>query len=120
MGLGIAALVLTLLGAGFSLVIGAFAIPFPLIGLVLGIVSWVMGTGDLRAIRAGRMDRAGEGSTQGGRVMGMIAVILNIVGLCVCGGLALVAVIFGLAILGAAGGAQGGPGAPPMGPPRRR
>jgi predicted Zn finger-like uncharacterized protein len=67
----------------------------PLAGLVLGIVAWVMGNTDLPEIRAGRMDPEGEGPTNGGRICGMVAVILHIVGVvvvlafftCMCAGM---------------------------------
>jgi hypothetical protein len=118
LGLGITALALTFLGAVGAMIVGVCALPFPVVGLILGIVSWVMGNGDMRAIRTGRIDPDGAGQTQTGRVMGMVTVILNIVGLCLCGGLVIAALLFGLAILGM--GAGGGGGQPPFGPPRRR
>lgn len=52
----------------------------------LGIAAWVMGNNDLAAMRRGDMDRSGEGTTQAGRICGMIASILMIVG-CVIYGL---------------------------------
>lgn len=48
---------------------------------LLGPVAWIMGNTDLAEIRAGRMDRSGEGNTQAGRICGMIATILMGVGL---------------------------------------
>jgi hypothetical protein len=60
---------------------------FGILGLVLcfpfGIAAWVMGNTDLKAIRAGEMDPTGEGLTQGGRICGMIATILAVIGLVV-------------------------------------
>jgi hypothetical protein len=53
----------------------------------LGIVAWVMGGSDLAAMRRGEMDRAGEGTTQAGRVCGIIASALFIIG-AACGGVA--------------------------------
>ena len=41
----------------------------------LGIAAWVMGNTDLQAMRGGRMDPSGEGSTQAGRICGMISTI---------------------------------------------
>jgi hypothetical protein len=38
----------------------------------LGIAAWVMGNTDLQAIRRGQMDPSGEGTTQAGRICGMI------------------------------------------------
>jgi hypothetical protein len=55
-----------------------------ILGLVVcticGIIAWVMGNNDLREMAAGRMDRSGEGMTRAGRICGMIATILMIVG----------------------------------------
>src|SRR6516162_1553033 len=44
----------------------------------LGIAAWVMGNNDLASMRRGEMDREGEGTTQAGRICGMIACILMI------------------------------------------
>ena len=44
-----------------------------------GPAAWVMGNADLRQMKMGLMDREGEGLTQAGRIMGMIASILMIV-----------------------------------------
>ena len=49
--------------------------------IVLGIMAWVMGNGDLREMDAGRMDPSGRGLTEAGRILGMINVILGVVGL---------------------------------------
>ena len=61
---------------------------FGILGLVgvcapLGIVAWVMGTGDLKQMDAGAMDPEGRGLTNAGRICGMIATILMIIGLVV-------------------------------------
>ena len=40
-----------------------------------------MGSGDLKEMAAGRMDRTGEGMTKAGKIIGMIAAILAIVGI---------------------------------------
>jgi hypothetical protein len=42
----------------------------------LGIVAWVMGNNDLAAMRAGRMDRSGEGMTSTGQILGIIGTVL--------------------------------------------
>lgn len=39
---------------------------------ILSIMAWVMGNGDLREMREGRMDPEGQGMTQAGYVLGMI------------------------------------------------
>lgn len=44
--------------------------------IVLGPIAWIMGNNDLREIRAGRMDPAGEGNTNAGRICGMISTII--------------------------------------------
>src|SRR5205085_1968353 len=41
----------------------------------LGIAAWVMGNADLRAMHRGRMDPSGEGTTQAGRICGIISTI---------------------------------------------
>jgi hypothetical protein len=49
-------------------------------GIILGPIAWVMGSNDLKEMRAGRMDPEGEGLTNAGRICGMIAAILNFAG----------------------------------------
>ena len=50
-------------------------------GIIFGPMAWLMGNSDLREIQDGRMDPEGEGMTQTGRILGMIATILSIVGI---------------------------------------
>ena len=61
---------------------GALILVFGILGLVIcmifGIVAWVMGNGDLEAMRAGQMDPAGEGLTKAGKICGMISVITTL------------------------------------------
>lgn len=78
------------------LVFGILSLVICLTTPILGPMAWVMGNNDLAAIRAGRMDPEGEGMTNAGRICGMIASILFIVGL------AFYCLIFALA-LGAGG-----------------
>jgi hypothetical protein len=63
---------------------GAMILTLGILSLVicgfLGPVAWVMGNNDLSAMRAGRMDPAGQGLTQAGRILGIIATIWMIVG----------------------------------------
>ena len=47
---------------------------------ICGIIAWVMGSGDLKEMAAGRMDPSGQGLTQAGKICGMISVIIQIVG----------------------------------------
>jgi predicted Zn finger-like uncharacterized protein len=44
-------------------------------GVIFGPIAWVMANNDLPQIRAGRMDPAGEGLTNAGKVCGIIGVI---------------------------------------------
>lgn len=71
----------TVLTLGIIGIVLTFVHIVPLAGLICGIIAWVMGNADLAEMRAGRMDREGESRTNGGRVCGMIVVILHIVGL---------------------------------------
>jgi phage FluMu protein Com len=59
---------------GLILVLGliGFVISCPIFSLM----AWVMGSHDLSEMRAGRMDRSGEGITQAGLVLGMILSLL--------------------------------------------
>jgi hypothetical protein len=69
-----------------SLVLGFFFA----FGFILGPIAWILGSNDLKEIRAGRMDPEGEGMTQIGRVLGIIStVIMGLSLVCVCGFLAL-------------------------------
>jgi hypothetical protein len=58
-----------------------------ILGLVicmpLGIAAWIMGNGDLKQMDAGQMDPSGRSTTNAGRIIGMIATILAVVGLIV-------------------------------------
>ena len=47
---------------------------------VTGIIAWVLGNNDLRAMDEGRMDPTGRGQTQTGKILGMISTILSILG----------------------------------------
>ena len=66
---------------------GILILVLGILGLVicgpLGIVAWVMGSGDLKEIDAGTMDPAGRGTTQAGKICGIIATILMIIGVIV-------------------------------------
>jgi predicted RNA-binding Zn-ribbon protein involved in translation (DUF1610 family) len=57
-----------------------------LVSLGLGIPAWVIGRRDLRRIREGEMDPAGEGQTQAGMICG-------IVGTCIAGTLVFIGVV---------------------------
>jgi len=66
---------------------GTLILVLGILGLVvcgpLGIAAWVMGSGDLKEIDAGAMDPAGRGSTEAGKICGIIATILMIIGVIV-------------------------------------
>ncbi len=62
-------LTLGILGLVFSCI--------PVVGWVLGGIALGMGNSDLQEMERGRMARAGEGATQGGKICGLIAIILN-------------------------------------------
>jgi len=68
---------------------GTLILVFGILGLVicgpLGIAAWVMGNSDLRAMDAGTMDPSGRGTTQAGKICGMIATILMILAVLVIG-----------------------------------
>ena len=45
---------------------------------VPGILAWILGRADLKEIRAGRMDRMGESTTQAGMIMGIVMTCIPI------------------------------------------
>lgn len=49
-----------------------------------GIAAWIMGHADLKEIKAGRMDPAGEGLTRAGWILGIIGTVLLIAGVVGC------------------------------------
>jgi hypothetical protein len=60
--------------------LGGFAVMpvlFNLIGVVLGVVAWVMGNRDLGRIMRGDIDPAGQSNTKAGRNCGIIGTTLN-------------------------------------------
>lgn len=66
----------------------------------LGIAAWIMGRNDLKEMDAGVMDPGGRGNTEAGKICGMIATILLIIGTCI-------GIIFvGLMVLGIVAGSQ--------------
>ena len=58
---------------------------FGILGLLvcgpLGIAAWIMGNNDLKEMAAGTMDPSGRGTTQAGKICGMIATILMAIAL---------------------------------------
>lgn len=79
---------------------GGLILVLGLVGFVIGcpifsLMAWVMGSHDLREMRAGRMDRSGEGLTQVGQILGMIQSLLWIGGAVLIMGLILLAAVAG-------------------------
>ncbi len=76
---GTAILVLGIVG----LVVGLFGsfccCIFGIVGCICGIIAWVMANKDLKEMAAGTMDPTGRGTTQAGKICGIISVILGIV-----------------------------------------
>lgn len=70
---------------------GGMMLAFGIVGflccVVFAILAWVMGKGDLKEMEEGRMDPAGEGMTKAGMILGIIACVLNAIGLIVWIGL---------------------------------
>lgn len=80
---------------------GTLILVFGILGLIVcvlfGVAAWVMGNTDLRKMDAGVMDPSGRDMTNAGKICGMIASILAIVGL----GIALIWVLVVLVFAGA-------------------
>jgi hypothetical protein len=55
------------------------------VGLILGILAWVLGQSDLARMKTGEMDPSGEGLTHAGWVCGIIATVLGGLILVGCG-----------------------------------
>lgn len=102
---------------------GGLILAFGIIGLVSGLgiifgpIAWFMGNADLREISEGRMDPEGESMTQTGRILGMIAAILSIVGILISVGF--FGVFFGCACCLPFMAAANNPNNPNFRPPRR-
>jgi hypothetical protein len=78
---------------------GTLILVLGILGLVVcgpvGIAAWVMGANDLKEMDAGTMDPSGRGSTQAGKICGMIGCILMILGVVIVG------LLFALGMVGA-------------------
>ena len=83
------------------LVLGILSI---VVCFICGIVAWVMGNNDMRAINAGTMDPSGRGLTNAGRILGIVGTVLGGIGLLV----ALVWMVFVFFIIGTAAAAGAG------------
>jgi hypothetical protein len=64
---------------GMILAFGILAI-LPTCMPIFGPLAWIMGSNDLAQIRAGTMDRDGEGLTQAGRILGIVTTMLILLG----------------------------------------
>jgi predicted Zn finger-like uncharacterized protein len=70
--------------AGLILALGITSLFFA--HIILGPIAWILGNSDLREMRAGRMDPEGEGSTNAGRICGIIGTAMGALGLLCCVG----------------------------------
>lgn len=82
---------------------GTMLVIFGVLGLIccliFAILAWVMGNSDLKEMAEGRMDPSGEGMAKAGKIMGMIGVALNVLGILIW--VALFALGLGAAAMGA-------------------
>tara|TARA_Y100000589_G_C26992569_1_gene563253 strand:+ start:81 stop:452 length:372 start_codon:yes stop_codon:yes gene_type:complete len=98
-GLGLSSLIINVVGCcTFEF------LPFALslLGFVLGILGWIFGRHDLRAMRNGSMDASGYSTTKSGKTLGMLAIFLSLVSLAIQT-LMILGVIAAIGLAGAAG-----------------
>jgi uncharacterized membrane protein YidH (DUF202 family) len=66
---------------------GTLVLVLGILGLIIcqpvGIAAWIMGNADLKQIAAGTMDPEGKSLTQIGKILGIIAVALMVIGIVV-------------------------------------
>lgn len=81
---------------------GTMLLIFGILGViccfVFAILAWVMGSGDLKAMAAGEMDRSGEGLTNAAKILGIVGCVLAVLSLIwvvVGGGLAVLSAMAG-------------------------
>ena len=81
---------------------GMLVLIFGIIGLItcaiFSILAWVFGNEDLKKMESGRMDPAGRDTTNAGRILGIIGVAMNVIGL--LAGLVAAVFMFGLTMAG--------------------
>lgn len=70
--------------------------------MIPGILAWILGRADLKQMRAGYMDRTGEGITQAGMIMGIIMTVMGGIGVLLMI-LYIIVVIFVVVLSAAAG-----------------
>ncbi|MDD4224198.1 MAG: hypothetical protein PHD87_06390 [Candidatus Cloacimonetes bacterium] len=84
---------------------GALILIFGIIGLftcaIFSVLAWIFGNEDLKKMDSGRMDPAGRDNTNAGRILGIIGVAFNLLGLLIS--LAWIVFILGAGLAGAAG-----------------
>ena len=62
---------------------GVLVLTIGIVGIVLGcfpvgVVAWILGRGDLKAMEAGEMDPSGRGLTLAGKILGIVSVTLSV------------------------------------------
>ncbi len=81
---------------------GGMILALGILGIVIcqicGIIAWVMANTDQAEMRAGRMDPSGEGTTNAGKICGIISVVWLVIVI----GLFVVGLVGGLLVAGSA------------------
>jgi hypothetical protein len=80
------------------LVLGILSLVVPYLGCVLGAVAWVMGQRDLKKMTERTMDPEGRGTTQAGRICGIVGTFYQ--GLLLLGMVAYLVVLFSVVVPG--------------------
>ena len=98
-GLGLSSLIINVVGCCTNQFV-----PFALtvLAVVLGILGWIFGRHDLRAMREGSMDASGYATTRSGKTLAIVSVILAVVVL-VLQILMVLGIIAAIGLAGAAG-----------------
>jgi hypothetical protein len=82
---------------------GGMILAFGILGLVIciifSIIGWIMANKDLAEMAAGRMDPSGEGLTGAGKILCMVAVAVQVIGM-------IFAILFFVGMVGVAATAQ--------------
>lgn len=87
---------------GIVLALGICSLLIGCAGWILGIIAWTMANTDLAKMDRGEMAEDGRGSTQAGKICGIISVCLHVAGLLI----GLCWLIFVVGILGVAAAAS--------------
>ena len=74
-GLGLSSLIINVVGCCTNQFV---PFVFTVLAVVLGILGWVFGRHDLRAMEVGIMDRSGYSTTKSGKTLAMVSVLLSI------------------------------------------